>query len=330
LELRPLRLPQDLIPLGKMICHTFQYPENPEWSVQTDEKEQIVDTIRIFRRLWPLVRLGQYLSPSLRDMLRGYVAVEDGRIVGLTMVHRHGTTDTWVVGTVGVLPEYRRRGLARAILESALELMRKRGARRAWLSVINGNTPAQRLYESLGFEVYDAMIDYTLTAPSLPSVPEIPDGYSISRLPRSDWRTRFELEERIVPEETRRYEPVEPGRFRQPLPLLLLLPIINRAQHTAEEAFVVRETDGDKAVAWCRYAASTRGKGVNSIAVRLDPARPELADYLVGRMLHEVVSKSPNLRVEIDVPRWMPAVAAAVESFGFKRRVEYLKMGLEL
>jgi len=47
-------------------------------------------------------------------------------------------------------------------------------------------------------------------------------------------------------------------------------------------------------------------------------------------MLHKVVSKSPNLRVELGAPRWMPAVAEAAESYGFKKRVEYLKMGLVL
>jgi len=40
-ELRPLEWPRDLNPFGEMLYDTFQYPENLEWSVQTDEKEQI-------------------------------------------------------------------------------------------------------------------------------------------------------------------------------------------------------------------------------------------------------------------------------------------------
>jgi len=39
-ELRTLEWPRDLTSLREMICDTFQYPENPEWSVQTDEKEE--------------------------------------------------------------------------------------------------------------------------------------------------------------------------------------------------------------------------------------------------------------------------------------------------
>jgi GNAT superfamily N-acetyltransferase len=330
MELRPLEWPRDLTPLGEMIYDTFQYPENPQWSVQTDEKEQISHMLGSFRRIWPLMRVAQILAPSMRDMFRGYVAIEDGRMIGVTIVQRHGTTNAWVVGTVGVLPEYRRRGIARAAIEKSLELMKEHGAEKTWLGVINGNTPAQRLYESLGFEVYDATAEYSLSDPALPFVSPLLPGFSVSRLARSDWRTRLALEERIVPEEARQFEPIEKGRFRQPRALRLLIPIVNLAQRTREEEFVVRQESDGRVVARCKYSASTRGKGVNSISVRLDSAYPQLAENLVGLMLHKVVSRSPKLRVEIQTPRWMPSVVDAVESLGFEKRVEYLKMGLVL
>jgi len=93
---------------------------------------------------------------------------------------------------------------------------------------------------------------------------------------------------------------------------------------------VVRQESDGHVIARCDYSASTRGKGVNGISVRLDPAYPGLAEHLVGLMLHKVVSRSPKLRVEIGIPRWMPAVAEAAESLAFEKRVEYLKMGLVL
>ncbi len=330
MELRPLEWPRDLTPLGAMIYDTFQYPENPEWSVQTDEKEEISHMLKSFRRIWPLMRVAQILAPSLRDMFRGYVAIEDGRMIGVTIVERHGTTNAWGVGTGGVLPGYRRRGIARAAIEKSLELMREHRAEKTWLGVINGNTPAQRLYESLGFEVYDATAEYSLSDPALPSLSPLLPGFSVSRFPRSDWRTRLALEKRIVPEEARQFEPIEKGRFRHPLVLRLLVPIINLVQRTKEEEFVVRQESDGLVIARCKYSASTRGKGVNGISVRLDPKHPQLAEHLVGLMLHKVVSRSPKLRVEIGIPGWMLAVAEAAESLGFEKRVEYLKMGLVL
>ena len=327
MKLREIQLPRDFLPLREMICETFQYPENPEWSVQTDEKEEIANAIRSFRRLWPLVRIMQLFSPPLRDLFRGYVAIEDDKIVGLTLVQRRGTTSTWIVGTVGVLPEYRRRGLARTGLEESIDLMRRCGATKTGLGVINGNTPAQSLYESLGFEVFDGILDYTLTEPSLPNVSPLPARYTVSKLARSDWQTRFELERRITPDEIQHYESVEKGRFRQPLMMRLLVPIMNLVQHSKEEDFVVRDTNTDQTVARCGYSASTRSKGVNRIRVRLDPEHPDLARYLVGTMVKEVVTRSPKLRIELGISRWMPAIIEAVESYRFKKRVEYLKMG---
>lgn len=330
MKLRPIDLPRDLTPLGKMLCDTFQYPENPNWSVQTDEKEEISHMLRGFHRIWPLIRIVRFFAPSLRDMFRGYVAIEGSKIVGVTIIQRHGTTNAWAVGTVGVLPGYRRRGIARAAIEKSLSLMREHGAAKTRLSVINGNIPAQRLYESLGFKVYDGTADYSLSNPALPSVPSLPSGFTVSRLRRSDWKTRLALEKRIVPEGARLYEPIEKGRFQHPLALRLLIPIINLVQRTKEEEFVVRQQNDGQAIARCKYSASLRGKGVNAISVRLDPEYPELAAHIVGLMLRKIVSRSPQLRVEITVPNWMPAVAEAAESFRFEKRVEYLKMGLVL
>jgi len=208
--------------------------------------------------------------------------------------------------------------------------MRERKAEKTWLGVINGNTPAQRLYESLGFEVYDATAEYSLSDPALPPVSPRPPGFSVSRLRRSDWRTRLVLEERIVPEKARQFEPIEKGRFHHPLVLRLLIPLLNLVQREKEEDFVVRQKSDGHVVARCKYSASTRGKGVNSISVRLDSAYPQLADHLARLMLHKVVSRSPKLRVETQIPRWMPSVIDAVESLGFEKQVEYLKMGLVL
>ena len=330
MKLRPIDLPRDIAALGEMICSTFQYPGNPQWSVQTDEKEDISHMLKVFRRIWPLIHMAQVFAPSLRDMFRGYVAIEEDKIVGVTIIQRHGTTNAWVVGTVGVLPGYRRRGIARAVLEKSLALMKEHGAEKTWLGVINGNTPAQRLYESLGFEVYDGMTNYSLSNPALPSISPLPIGFSISRHARADWRTRMALEKKIVPERARIYEPIEKGRFHHPLVLRLLMSVIKFVQRINEEEYVIRKSGDGQVVAICKYSASLRGKGVNGITVRLDPAYPQLAEPIVRLMLHKVVSKSPKLRVEIGIPRWMSAVIEPAESLGFEKRVEYLKMGLLL
>jgi GNAT superfamily N-acetyltransferase len=330
MTMRPIRLPDDLIPLGDMLVDTFQYPENEAWSVQSDEQEQIVSSMRNIRRMWPLIRLIQLLSPPLRDILRGYVWQEDGQIAGVTIVQRRGSTDVWIVGTVGVLPAYRRRGIARKLVEAALDLIRERGGKKAWLSVIAGNVPAYKLYEKLGFEHYSGSIEFHLVPEQAPPTPTLPPGYTQSVLGFFDWQPRYELEQRISPETLLRYEPVEKGRFRLPPLMRVFYPLLMLAQQSRRKDFAIRTAATGEMVARGGYTVSTRGKGFNQIELRVDPAHPVLAPYLVGFLLNQAVSLSPGLRVEFSVPRWMDAAVAAAEEAGFERRLEHHRMGIEL
>ena len=52
--MRPIQLPSDFAALSDILLASFHYPENEAWSVQSDEKEQLVDMIKNLARLWPL------------------------------------------------------------------------------------------------------------------------------------------------------------------------------------------------------------------------------------------------------------------------------------
>lgn len=56
------------------------------------------------------------------------------------------------VMTMGILPDFRGRGLGRALMDALLELARQRGSERVFLEVRASNTPAITLYEQSGFE----------------------------------------------------------------------------------------------------------------------------------------------------------------------------------
>ena len=57
----------------------------------------------------------------------------------------------WIIENVATLPSYKRRGLVNRLLENELETGRARGHRLAQISIMIGNTPAQRAYEKIGF-----------------------------------------------------------------------------------------------------------------------------------------------------------------------------------
>ena len=66
-------------------------------------------------------------------------------------------------GPVGALPAYRRQGLTRAALLEGLRRMQARGMDRVCISTGVSNTPALRLYESIGFKIVNKTLDYVKT-----------------------------------------------------------------------------------------------------------------------------------------------------------------------
>lgn len=95
---------------------------------------------------------GKLLEP-FQLPVRGLVWEEDGRIVGnlsLINLNRHGKRYN-LIANVATHPDYRRRGIARHLTETALQQIREAGEKEAWLHVREDNPVAYHLYLSLGF-----------------------------------------------------------------------------------------------------------------------------------------------------------------------------------
>jgi ribosomal protein S18 acetylase RimI-like enzyme len=331
MPIRNLALPNDLEPLSEMVAETFQYPDNPEWSVQADEVESMAASMKNYRRMWPVIQLIQWLSPALRDILHGHIWEEDGQIVGFTNIGRQGTTDVWYVSGVGVRPEYRRRGIARQLVSASLEMIRERGGRIALLDVIDGNYPAYKLYQNLGFETYAGTLMLELEPHAAPvSAPRpLPEGYVQEDVSLFEWRSRYALAHRATPEHILVYEPVQESRYRRPPTARLLMPLLLRADGLKAECFVIRTAAGE-VVAYGRSEARVREKGRNEINASLDPAHGELAPYLIQALLYRVNAQSPGRIVEMSLSKWQSALTGAAKEVGFEQRTRMHRMGILL
>ena len=76
-------------------------------------------------------------------------AFSDEKIIGSAMALTNGLLDY-----VFVLPEWRGRGIARALVLEALKFLQERDHTQAWLEVLSHNQVAVGLYQSLGFETF--------------------------------------------------------------------------------------------------------------------------------------------------------------------------------
>jgi GNAT superfamily N-acetyltransferase len=77
------------------------------------------------------------------------IALNGVREIGMALLSRRGERG-WV-SAVGVLPEWRRHGVARAIMQRIIENARALHLRRVTLEAIDRNTGARQLYLQLGF-----------------------------------------------------------------------------------------------------------------------------------------------------------------------------------
>jgi ribosomal protein S18 acetylase RimI-like enzyme len=100
---------------------------------------------------------------SIAQQLRGHEnftlgAFEDEQLVGMVGFYRENALKLWHKGyivSMYVLPEYRWRGIARALLiEAIARAKRLPDLKQLLLGVVVTQTTAKRLYESLGFVVY--------------------------------------------------------------------------------------------------------------------------------------------------------------------------------
>lgn len=91
------------------------------------------------------------LELLLRDANFGLVALCDGRVaayVGVISVAPEGE-----ITNVATHPDFRRRGLASALLEALKKEAAERGIESIFLEVRRSNTAARELYQKQGFEV---------------------------------------------------------------------------------------------------------------------------------------------------------------------------------
>lgn len=329
MPLRSFRMPQDLPAMVDLLPRCFVYPENEAWNLQTDEMESLADAFRGLRRIWPLIRVLQPFAPFLRDLMLGYIWEEDGQPVGLSNVVRDGNSDQWTIGNVAVLPEYRRRGIARKLVEACVALARDRNATVVDLEVVRGNLPAARLYEDLGFVRYTGHAYLRSETPPTLAIPPLPESLTLSEHALADWRTRLALAARITPAEVRRFAPVDEKRYRVPGVIRVFFPVLRVAMGMDQRGLQVVDGSG-KVVAIANAQLRLREGGMNTLNMMVDPDYSDVTPCLLARSLELIHSASPGRRIEMTVADWLPHVREAAEAAGFAHQYDGDSMALRL
>jgi ribosomal protein S18 acetylase RimI-like enzyme len=137
-----------------------------------DQAAQLFDAYRQFYKRPPALEAARrFLAARLarRDSVfyLGYTPASSARASGF--VHLYPSFDSlamkprWILYDLYVTPEFRRHGLARALMERAAALARESGASHLALETAKDNFPAQALYEQLGYIRDELFYSYALT-----------------------------------------------------------------------------------------------------------------------------------------------------------------------
>jgi ribosomal protein S18 acetylase RimI-like enzyme len=99
------------------------------------------------------LRWAMAVAENVSMPFSGYVWEENGYLAGnLSLIpYKYQGKRCYLIANVAVDPAYRRKGIAKALTNSAIEHAKNRGADEIWLHVRSENEAAMNLYQSLGF-----------------------------------------------------------------------------------------------------------------------------------------------------------------------------------
>jgi ribosomal protein S18 acetylase RimI-like enzyme len=115
--------------------------------------EGYIVPIRTTPETWERRFRGEHLDP-----FASRVYERDGQAAAVLFVCRRGWTSR--VGGMAVAADARGQGLGRRVMQDAIGDARARGDRTLLLEVIEQNTPAVKLYKSLGFRMARRLVGY--------------------------------------------------------------------------------------------------------------------------------------------------------------------------
>ena len=129
-----------------MIIRKWLYADN--LSVYKIEKESFSDA-------WTMEMIS---DTFIQDNFIGFIAEEDGRVVGYIALTY--CLDEAEINIIAVTREFRRKGVASALLDKAYETLIKAGIDKIFLEVRKSNKSAQNLYKKHGFTLIGVRTKY--------------------------------------------------------------------------------------------------------------------------------------------------------------------------
>lgn len=286
----------------------------------------------MLREMRMMGRLGAFLwhlgswSSGLGTTLSGFVWVEEGRIVGnVTVSPSPHTSDRWIISNVAVAHEYRGRGIARGLMNAALEMISEAGGHIATLQVRDDNAVARYIYETMGFRVVCGTV-YLHNDRILPPEGPQPSDPRLCHLTGADAESAYRLARIATPSAVQAEWPVRRGHYRFGLDQLLSDQLCKLFGKVPALRLAVRDADSLRAMVIVR----SNCRNIPQIEMIVHPdERGHFEQMLMACALHHVHQWGGRNAIAHH-PTYHPEGVAAFIAAGFRVRRTLLLMTREV
>ena len=158
------------------------------------------------------------MDPFLSKLTPGFVWIEDGRVVGNVTLLPTASPQRYLVANVAVQSDYRRRGIARALMEVVQKEVENRGGSEVRLQVERDNAGAKALYTSLGYVSLGTVTSWNLLN-SRHILSQDSSSYAqarvkVVRMPSSRWEDAYRLDMLTKHADLYWPDPLQRGEYR--------------------------------------------------------------------------------------------------------------------
>lgn len=152
--LRRTFIPRDMRQIADLIQLCFE-------SSLDGSGRAAIREMKLLSRFGPLLWLFALLDYFTLGIALGFVWREGKDLVGNVSIYRAGVHPDlhrgWLIANVAVHPNYRRRGIARQLVQAAMKRIKDFGGHWVALQVEPDNVGAVRLYQQLGFDAFETL-----------------------------------------------------------------------------------------------------------------------------------------------------------------------------
>jgi ribosomal protein S18 acetylase RimI-like enzyme len=318
LILRELNFKKDYDQLVELYDEVFE----KELSDMGQSASQVLKEIKSMR---PLLKIVGVFSKKYRHIMDGYVYTtkKENKIIAATTVSTWNMKD-WEIAMVATNPEYRRRGLGKALVHKSIEHAKKYKGGMCYLEVLEDNKPAYNLYSKLGFVQYDSVAKYLLDLKNLPEDRQeenLPKEYTLKKMKRTKKLSndRYELEIRSKPELSEQFMPTDKNQFKNTFIKKLLRPIVGKLLGLKFKTDLIYFND--RLVATLNVNVKQEKEEINGIDLIIDKAHEEkLAKPLIDHALNRINGvETQCYKVLITVRTSDEKLTKVVEEYNFKQ-----------